>query len=38
MKMENEMKAAEDVTIDRIHAEEGTSVESGALLISFRPQ
>ncbi|MGH1467475.1 MAG: acetyl-CoA carboxylase biotin carboxyl carrier protein subunit [Bdellovibrionales bacterium] len=36
MKMENEMKAAEDVIIDRIHVDEGNSIESGALLISFK--
>ncbi len=36
MKMENEMKAAEDVIIDRIHVDEGSSIESGALLISFK--
>lgn len=38
MKMENEMKASEDVIIEKIHAEEGVNVESGALLISFKAQ
>ena len=38
MKMENEMKAAADLTIDRIHVETGSSIESGALLISFKPE
>lgn len=38
MKMENEMKAAADLTIDRIHVETGNSIESGALLISFKPE
>ncbi len=38
MKMENEMKASEDVIIDRIHISEGKSIESGALLISFKPE
>lgn len=36
MKMENEMKASSDVTIDRVHIKEGQNVESGALLISFK--
>jgi biotin carboxyl carrier protein len=36
MKMENEMKASEDVIIEKVHVEEGVSVESGALLISFK--
>ncbi len=36
MKMENEMKASSDVTIDKVHIKEGNSVESGALLISFK--
>ncbi len=38
MKMENEMKASEDVVIDKIHVEEGINIESGSLLISFKPQ
>lgn len=38
MKMENEMKAAADLTIDRIHVETGNSIESGSLLISFKPE
>lgn len=37
MKMENEMKSAVDVKVDKIHITEGTNVESGALLISFKP-
>lgn len=36
MKMENEMKAASDLKIDKIHVKEGNSIESGALLISFK--
>lgn len=36
MKMENEMKASEDVIINRIHVEEGNSIDSGSLLISFK--
>ena len=38
MKMENEMKASEDVIIDRIHVDEDNSVVAGALLISFRAE
>lgn len=38
MKMENEMKASEDVIIERIHVSEGKSIESGALLISFKAE
>lgn len=38
MKMENEMKAKNDVIIEKIHIQEGNSIESGALLISFKAQ
>lgn len=38
MKMENEMRASGDLIIDKIHVKEGGSVESGALLISFKEQ
>lgn len=38
MKMENEMKASSDVTIEKIHVTEGSNIESGTLLISFKPQ
>lgn len=37
MKMENEMKAAADVIVDKVHVQEGKNIESGALLISFKP-
>ncbi len=36
MKMENEMRAARDVTIDEILVSEGDTIESGAVLISFK--
>ena len=33
MKMENELRAARDGTVDEIHAREGMSVDGGALLL-----
>jgi len=36
MKMENEMRASRDVTIDEILVAEGNTIESGAILISFK--
>ncbi len=33
MKMENELKAGRDGTVAELHAEEGASVEAGALLV-----
>lgn len=36
MKMENEMRASRDVTIDEILVAEGDTIESGAVLISFK--
>lgn len=36
MKMENEMRASRDVTIDEILVAESDTVESGAILISFK--
>lgn len=35
MKMENEMRASKNVTIDKINVTEGETVESGQTLISF---
>lgn len=35
MKMENDMKASNDVTIKEVRVQEGQSVESGALLVVF---
>lgn len=35
MKMENEMRAPADLTIQKVHVTEGENVESGALLIAF---
>jgi biotin carboxyl carrier protein len=37
MKMENEMRAASDVTIKEVCAKQGDSVETGAVLIKFEP-
>lgn len=36
MKMENEMRADDDVKIKSVHVKEGDSVEAGALLITFQ--
>jgi biotin carboxyl carrier protein len=36
MKMENEMRASGDVIVDSIHVVDGDTVESGAVLISFK--
>jgi len=36
MKMENEMRASRGVTIDEIQVAEGDTIESGAVLISFK--
>jgi len=33
MKMENELKAGRDGTVGELHAQEGASVEAGALLV-----
>lgn len=35
MKMENEMKAAADVTVSKVHVKPGDNVEAGSTLISF---
>lgn len=35
MKMENEMRAINDCVIKEVHVNEGASVESGALLVTF---
>jgi biotin carboxyl carrier protein len=37
MKMENEMRASNDVKIKEIRVKQGDSVESGAVLITFEP-
>ncbi len=36
MKMENEMRSSHDVVIDKIHVNDGDTVESGENLISFK--
>lgn len=38
MKMENEMRAANDVVIKEICVKQGDSVEAGAILIKFEPK
>ena len=35
MKMENELRAARDGQVAKVHVEEGASVEAGALLIEL---
>ena len=35
MKMENDMKAQQDVTIKKINVSEGQSIESGAILVEY---
>ncbi len=36
MKMENEIRAAQDGTIEKVHVQSGDNVEAGAQLISFK--
>jgi len=36
MKMENDLKAAAQAVVDRIHVQPGQPVEKGDLLITFR--
>lgn len=36
MKMENELKAPKDGTVEKIHAEEGDTVESGSPLVTIQ--
>lgn len=38
MKMENEMRATSDTTIDKVHVKEGENVEGGTMLISYKDE